>query len=1410
MALTPEEQNELNELLQAEAQDNHALQGEAYLDKAQPKDGFSLTRTVVNIFRDTAQMAIDNIDDGADWLEQHVPLGGFLFGSDAKNGVIEYTRSDFAARTQGKTIFDTQLPKPEGSDNVGTAEKIVTNVGGFLVPFMGWTKAFRAVEGVAALRALSGAGEISTSARLLASAGRSVLAGTATNFMLGNNPEANLANTLRDTFGFDNAALNALATDPDDGAMEMRVKAAVANLPLDIAGEAIFAGATQLARMYRTMRKGSEAAQDAFAVAKEDIRIQQATERTQAFREENPAPATLAGRDLTAGETATARPANDNALTPEKVTAPPANPKGKSPETPKAKAEDPAVSNIKEERTVTPGVPDATTGTPVSTPAAPVKPRVISSLDDYVKYVQSVVKGLGADHPERIEAIAQKLIEDPYHALGNMGLDPAKLDYSLFDTPEKMQALHDSLASLMDDIAAKTGRTGQRVTNKETLRTARLLATKPDLLGKLQTSTQGLAGKLTAARVIVGQHGHKLLADAEAAIAEVAAGKAGAAYNEFLGTLHRHAVILGTLRGAGSEIGRALQSLQATVPVRTVGRSLAEQAQTALENAQRRAAETASRAAERAAAKDAKVAAKQATRDAKKVDISSPEAIEFLTDLTNHSVNEDALSALMARHGIERNEVVKQLGVKPGDVQKMVDAVATYDDLFKDIATDAGRLRMLTKLRDAKGDLSKLTRIAKNRNMSYLQRVDATLGELRGNLFSPASAIWNTVSASAVLGLRNLEWATAGLAQAALSPLSRTAAEGARINLLKSWASTHAIAGGFGVAMRNTLKYVKADAYEEASRLFDTAGFQNVARKMQTLSAEASAGTNQNLRREWNGREVVIQVSPETIRNVMDQVDQWPIGRFGQAGLEWMLRAGGTAVNLVGAATRMSSSVYVGAADQLAGTVAARVGSHVAAVEQAAEEAGRYGFQGAELANYIKHRAFELADGLDGISHDPYASGYKEVLEQQGQEFAERALFQDNLETATARAFAQIGQVPILGSLIAPFIKTPLRIMEQTLIDSTPLGLLKSSVREAWASGSPALRGEIAARYTLATGLLVTAYNLAESRIVVGDDGGWKSSARLERQSYTIKIGGDYIEFNRADPVGTLLGLGADLHAVISHSTPETVGDAAGTAFEAAVWPIFKNIMGKTWMQGLAPLIDITTESDPDRVGDIMNKWLAQQPARFVPAGGTARQVSRWDDGEVHAARGVMEGLIRNATGGSGILPVQRDQLLGRPVERSLGAQISGVNAGPGSDDPLIHELARLSFNIQPLSSKLKGVQLNSTQFNRLLELRGQVVTAGGSGTMEDTLRQVVADPQYARATDQQKLEVIHRVMEPYTAAAKQALQQEDPELAFGVFRQAYRDQYARQGLSRDDADREAEQQARFFGMPAVAKAEGE
>jgi hypothetical protein len=128
-----------------------------------------------------------------------------------------------------------------------------------------------------------------------------------------------------------------------------------------------------------------------------------------------------------------------------------------------------------------------------------------------------------------------------------------------------------------------------------------------------------------------------------------------------------------------------------------------------------------------------------------------------------------------------------------------------------------------------------------------------------------------------------------------------------------------------------------------------------------------------------------------------------------------------------------------------------------------------------------------------------------------------------------------------------------------------------------------------------------------------GLDGDYKSSARLSRPSYSLRVGDDVIEFKRFDPLGTLLGWGADLHAYLG--TRRTIPRMSAATSRADHRGGTLGHSGEHPVQDLAHLAQATSRSSlqreggPERQG--WGRYLQSFATRFVPAAGIQRSIGR-------------------------------------------------------------------------------------------------------------------------------------------------------------------------------------------------------
>ena len=1120
---------------------------------------------------------------------------------------------------------------------------------------------------------------VARGASWLGRAGRSMVAGGITDFSQYDPVSGNIANALRDGFGIDNVLLDSLASEEDDDILAQRTKAALASAPVGLAADALFEGAFRMVKSYRAWKGTAEEAEEAVASIREGLSLDPAARNL-------PAPV----KDPIADPFG-ARAAADDAAEAAFTEAP-------------SRAFDPA-TDIKIDRDVT-------------------------DFEDVLDFLKRK-----AGDPEIDEAMLSRFAEnllfgDPENALAKLGIDPATLDVSTFADPDMLGRFQRGLAEVYEVLAEKLGRSNIRVSERATIKAAQAMATTPDALKNLYGSTTNLAETLTAARLFVGAHSHKLLSLADEAADEIIAGGAGGKWAEFLEAFHRHAFYLGSLRGAGSEVGRALRSLKGTVGV-----------------------------------------------DRKTADARLGAALSA----------DDAAAAIM-----------------PGrpTVEEGASAFAAR------LTTDADKLEALARLKHLGGDVGELSREVRRQNMTPFLRIDAALKETVGNLFSVSTATYNLLAGGTMLGVNAVSRALGAVGRMALSPLGGQHSFRARVAVLDAWAYSEGVIGAWRPAFRNVLTLLEREGLAEVALNLDGLGFQELAKDAAARSGRAVDSLSANFERAdvVNYRDFAI--SPSEQAALQSKIEALEGPKFFEAGLKALLRIVSGVTNAAGSLSRSGTILFINLPDQFVGTLAAQAGAYSHAVRLSAAEAAELGLEGPALSQFVKSRTLQLVgDGPAGWAPDAVDAGRRDVMAAHGDAEARAVLFQDELEWGASQAAARfIHSIPLLGHMVVPFVKTPLRILERTAIDSTPLGLLKRRVRNAILAGGPA-GDEALARMSLGMLALYTAFQLAEDRTIVGDDGGYGSSARLSRPSYSLRIGDDSYEFSRVDPLGTLLGFGADLREYVDKMEEDP--DAPNTvqaAVEAMLWGITANMLSKTWLTSLQNLTELAGATSEEDLTTRLELFMqAVTGNRLVPASGVQRYIEFADDGILREAAGISDGFLR-ASIGADALPPKRDGLLGRPMTLSGPGRLLGIKGGPGADeadDPLLVELERLSFDLPRPRRSQMGVRLSAPQFSRWLELKGQIVRNEETGlTLEETLTELIQLPEYQNANRNMRVEMIRVEMEGFSRLATDSLIQEDDAFAFAALREeVFQAQSLQGGFTRDSAEAEACKLAAEIGI---------
>lgn len=1246
MARTPEEEAELQILLSMEEADSVEEEGRQAIQRvqerpqrparAQPTLPFSFRRVTIGGLRDAAQGVIDTLYDVTEGAFRN-PMG---------------TLSPFTAPIAAAGALSiasgadrVTLPDLNGTDRAGTAEKVTRSIVSFVAPFAGSLRAASSLRAVALLGRPTKAAEGLATAREFNALGRAAqgaAAGIITDFSQLDPVSGNIVNTMRDVFGLDNAMVDALASDPDEDTLDQRFKAAVAGAGVGLLADGVMTAGGKLLQLY----KGWRGTADEAAAVVESIKQGPVEIKLRNAAEDSTLNTPVGQSAAAAGKAAKAKP---------KTKEVPAN--------------------------------------------AIIAGEKLNTLDDVARFLKKKVAGGNTD-PELIARLGRELIEgDPEKALTEMGLDPLKLDYSKITDADQLQRLLAGMEDVFLRMAERLGRTGKRVTEKVLIRGAQGLASTPDTLRTLYENTGHLAEKLLAGRLIVGAHAHRLLADADLAAKELEAGDPGEAWNTFLQSFYRHALFMGTVRGAGSEVGRALRSLQFLAKVSP-------------KNAQRILSETLE--------SDAKAATAQAT----------------------------------------------------GKVLDLPTGASVFADTLE---TNAQKLEALRRLMKNGGDVEELSRKVREGAGRKGSRISEIVKESMGNLWTINTGGANTIAGLGMLGTNALgKWAAAAVRYPTSFVTPALKAEYIRAKL-EAWAYTEPLISAWGAATRNTLGVLERELLLEASLNADAMGLRAMAKGLQIKAAKAAGEITEHFERADIVTNKAIAFHPNELTKLSKDIANLSAPEFFKRGLTGLLRSAAVPANAAGTLSRAGTTLFINAPDEFVGTIATRAGAQAAAVRFAAAEAAELGLEGPQLAQFIKARAIQLyGDGPGTWGEAAEEIGASHVMARAGEAEANMVLFKDNLELKFNRSVAnlQVRGGPLV-SMVVPIIRTPLRILERAAFDYTPIGLLRERFWTAIKAGG-SQRDEAITRLSLGMIMVATAYQLAEDRRLVGRDGGTRSSARdAGRLPYTIELGGDYYEYSRVDPAGILLGLGADLREAIEASgdDPEA-GNMAEEIFKALTFGVAANILNKSWLTSIKNLTDLAGATSSDDGETRWKKFVATFGNRVVPGAGIQRAVQQLDDPFMREAMSFSEGLIKTTIGGDR-LPVKRN-VIGRPVENQAMGQIGlrGAFVPDAETDPVMTELEALSFPVPEAARVQKGVRLNATQFSRFLELRGQVVRHPTTGlTMEESLRTIIAMPEYQAMSKSQRVLELQGAMNGFTHEAAEALTKEDQSFAYARLR---------------------------------------
>ena len=240
---------------------------------------------------------------------------------------------------------------------------------------------------------------------------------------------------------------------------------------------------------------------------------------------------------------------------------------------------------------------------------------------------------------------------------------------------------------------------------------------------------------------------------------------------------------------------------------------------------------------------------------------------------------------------------------------------------------------------------------------------------------------------------------------------------------------------------------------------------------------------------------------------------------------------------------------------------------------------------------------------------------------------------------------------------------------------------------------------------------------------------------------YSVKIGNTWYSYARVEPLATVMGVFADSVESLRdyYNKPKADRKIQELAVDGTL-AITKNLTSKTFLEGITGVLQAV--HDPERYGTIFVNSFA---GLVVPA--FVAQFARVPDPYQREVRDFGDALKARIPGQREELPVKRD-ILGEPKPNlSYGLSgVLGIAARNAEQTPLQKEIQTIGFEYKPVNKKVRGVELDTTAYERYAKVSGDLV--------EQQLNKLIDTPVYQNSNKLVKNILMKRVAEKARAAA--------------------------------------------------------
>lgn len=434
--------------------------------------------------------------------------------------------------------------------------------------------------------------------------------------------------------------------------------------------------------------------------------------------------------------------------------------------------------------------------------------------------------------------------------------------------------------------------------------------------------------------------------------------------------------------------------------------------------------------------------------------------------------------------------------------------------------------------------------------------------------------------------------------------------------------------------------------------------------------------------------------------------------------------------------------------------------------------------------NKAMTKPFVLPDGTE-LSYED-----RGALATKAEQMAKINTHTQDSQNSVSNMLSMLTQKHPTLKFVIPFVRTPTNLLTYG-ISRSPFGslqILSKDFRAKLASPDAAVRAETRGR--LATSVTTTAALLYFMQSGKGNEliTGYgpknkeqRESWEMNNQQYSIKIGDNWVSYNRLDPIATMLGIIADINEAQTYN--ELSDGDMEKVFSVAALAFSNNITSKSYVQGLDNLFDFLKFKDPIKDAE---KFLGSIAGGFVP-NAVNQALNFEEDRPLREARGIIDRIIKRTPAGGNLPP--RRNMLGEALTIPSSGGVAGVfNPLYIKEDPrniVDYEIANSRSGFRNPSPFLRpGVEeldmreyynpeTKQQAYDRFLELVGTSTIRGK--TLRQRLETMFKSKEYAAlpdvdlkdetGSDSPRVAAIRRMIRAYRGVAKSQMLRENPEL---------------------------------------------